>query len=175
MTTTTALYLEDLAVGDIYTSSTHELTTEEIIEYATQFDPQPFHTDEEAAGDTFFAGLTASGWHTASLTMKLVVTSVPFAQGIIGAGGEIKRPAPTRPGETMTHVESKIATITASRSKQPGLIELESLTKTTMANYGNTCSRRWWCQAERSTENLASLAKRGAAIFRRSARWVWAW
>lgn len=128
MATTTALYLEDLSVGDTYTSPTHTLTTEEIIEYATRFDPQPFHTDEQAAEDTFFAGLAASGWHTASLTMKLVVVSVPFAHGIIGAGGELNWPAPTRPGETL-HVESTITKITPSRSKPQGLVELESLTK----------------------------------------------
>lgn len=129
MSVTTVRYLEDLTVGDTFTSPSHELAAEQIIDYAKAFDPQPFHTDADAAQDTFFAGLAASGWHTASITMKLLVESLPVAHGIIGAGGEIWWPAPTRPGDIL-HVESTIAEITPSRSKPQGMMQVEALTKT---------------------------------------------
>ena len=67
------LYLEDLNVGDRFQSEGHELDAEQIKAFAVLFDPQPFHTDEEAAKSTFFGGLAASGWHTASITMRLLV------------------------------------------------------------------------------------------------------
>jgi len=85
--------------------------------FAGEFDPQPFHLDEAAAQASVFRGLAASGWHTAAVAMRLMVTSgLPLADGIIGLGGEIAWPRPTRPGDTL-HVESEIVAITASRSK----------------------------------------------------------
>lgn len=128
MSDATSRYLEDLAVGDTFTSSTYEITADEIIAFASQFDPQPFHTDEIAAQDTFFAGLAASGWHTASLTMKLMVASFPVAHGIVGAGGEIAWPSATRPGDVL-HVDSTVLKITPSRSRPQGMVQVESLTK----------------------------------------------
>ena len=111
-----ALYLEDLAVGDRFQSGEHALDVAQIKAFALQFDPQPFHTDEEAAKNTFFGGLAASGWHTAALTMKLLVESgVPLADGIIGSGGELQWPKPTRPGD-VRHVGSEVVDITPSRS-----------------------------------------------------------
>jgi acyl dehydratase len=113
------LYLEDLSVGDRFRSGDHALDAAQIKAFASQFDPQPFHTDEEAAKATFFGGLAASGWHTAALTMKLLVESgVPLADGIIGSGGQLQWPKPTRPGDVL-HVVSEVAEITPSRSK-PG-------------------------------------------------------
>jgi acyl dehydratase len=113
------LYLEDLSVGDRFQSGEHALDAAQIKAFASQFDPQPFHTDEEAAKNTFFGGLAASGWHTAALTMKLLVDSgIPLAEGIIGSGGEILWPKPTRPGDVL-HVVSEVIDITPSRSK-PG-------------------------------------------------------
>ena len=113
------LYLEDLKVGDRFRSAEHALDAAQIKAFAQQFDPQPFHTDEEAAKSTFFGGLAASGWHTAALTMKLLVESgIPLADGIIGSGGELQWPKPTRPGDVL-HVESEIVDIVPSRSK-PG-------------------------------------------------------
>lgn len=120
-------YLEDLAVGDTFSSPEYEITADQIIAYAQEFDPQPFYTDPVAAKDTFFAGLAASGWHTASVTMKLIVASAPFAHGIIGAGGELSWPAPTRPGEIL-NVDSEILKITPSGSKPQGLVQIESVT-----------------------------------------------
>jgi acyl dehydratase len=111
------LYLDDLYVGQRFTSATHTIDEAQIKAFAVQFDPQRFHTDEKAAEDTFFKGLAASGWHTAAITMRLNVESgLPLAGGIIGAGGELTWPAPTRPGDTL-HVESEVVEITPSRSR----------------------------------------------------------
>ncbi len=111
------LYLDDLHVGQRFTSARHTIDETQIKTFAAQFDPQPFHTDEEAARATLFKRLCASGWHTASITMRLNVESgLPLAGGIVGAGGEINWPAATRPGDTL-HVESEVIEITPSRSK----------------------------------------------------------
>lgn len=129
MQTQAKLYLEDLKVGDRFVSGEHVLDTEQIKSFAGQFDPQPFHLDEALAQDTLFAGLAASGWHTAALTMKLLVASLPLAGGIIGAGGEIAWPRPTREGDVL-HVESEVLEIIPSRSKPDrGMLRLEALTK----------------------------------------------
>jgi acyl dehydratase len=110
------LYLEDLAVGDEFRSGEHTLDAEQIIAFAKQFDPQPFHIDEAAAKESYFQGLAASGWHTMAISMKLIVAAIPLAEGIIGAGGEISWPRPTRPGDVL-HVESRVMEIKPSRSK----------------------------------------------------------
>jgi acyl dehydratase len=113
------LYLEDLSVGDRFQSGEHALDAAQIKAFALQFDPQPFHIDEESAKNTFFGGLAASGWHTAALTMRLLVESgIPLAEGVIGSGGELQWPKPTRPGDVL-HVVSEVLDITPSRSK-PG-------------------------------------------------------
>jgi len=85
--------------------------------FATEFDPQPFHLDGAAAQASIFGGVAASGWHTAAITMRLMVTGgLPFAAGIIGLGGEIAWPRPTRAGDVL-RVESEIVEILPSRSK----------------------------------------------------------
>ena len=109
-------HLEDLRVGQRFSSGTHALDEAQIKSFARQFDPQPFHVDADQARDTLFGGLAASGWHTAAITMRLMVGGVPLAGGIIGAGGEINWPKPTRPGDIL-HVESEIVEITPSRSR----------------------------------------------------------
>lgn len=122
------LYLDDLQVGQEFLSAEHPLDAEQIIGYAQQFDPQPFHLDEEAARDSFFQGLAASGWHTMSITMKLLVQSLPFAKGVIGAGGDIAWPRPTRPGDIL-RVKSTIREIRLSRSRPVrGMVQVSSLT-----------------------------------------------
>lgn len=122
------LFYEDLAVGDVFVSVPHPLDTEQVIRFAEQFDPQPFHLDAEAAKDSFFQGLAASGWHTAAITMRLQVQSVPLAGGVIGAGVEINWTRPTRPGDAL-QVTSTIVSITPSRSKPDrGIVVLESIT-----------------------------------------------
>ncbi len=83
------LYLDDLKPGDRFETGEHALDAAQIVAFAKQFDPQPFHLDDELAKRTFFRGLAASGWHTAAITMRLLVTSgVPLADGIIGARNE---------------------------------------------------------------------------------------
>jgi acyl dehydratase len=111
------LYLEDLHVGQRFRSGTHVMEEAEIKDFAAEFDPQPFHLDEAAAQASVFKGLAASGWHTAAIAMRLLVTGgLPLANGIIGLGGEITWPRPTRPGDSL-HVDSEILDITPSRSK----------------------------------------------------------
>lgn len=122
------IYLEDLSVGDVFVSKTHALDAAQIVAFATQFDPQPFHLDPDAARDTLFQGLAASGWHTAALTMKLLVESFPVARGVIGAGAELAWPQPTRPGDVVK-VTSTVLSITPSRSKPDrAIVVVESIT-----------------------------------------------
>ena len=122
------IYLEDLSVGDVFVSKTHALDAEQIVAFASQFDPQPFHLDPEAAQDTLFQGLAASGWHTAALTMKLLVESFPVARGVIGAGAELAWPLPTRPDDVVK-VTSTVISITPSRSKPDrAIVVVESIT-----------------------------------------------
>jgi acyl dehydratase len=111
------LYLDDLAPGQRFVSSSHTVTENEIFEFARQFDPQPFHLDDTAARQTVFGGLAGSGWHTAALTMRLMVQSgPPIAGGILGVGGEITWTAPMRPGDTL-QVHSEVTEVTPSRSR----------------------------------------------------------
>jgi acyl dehydratase len=123
-------HLDDLQVGQRFTSRTHVIDEAQIKAFARQFDPQPFHLDDEAAKRTIFAGLAASGWHTAAITMRLLVeTGLPLAGGIIGAGGELAWPKPTRPGDTL-QVESEVVEITPSRSRPDrGTATVRSLTR----------------------------------------------
>jgi acyl dehydratase len=124
------LYLEDLAVGQRFVTGTYAVEAEAIKAFAREFDPQPFHTDEVAAKNTFFGGLAASGWHTAAITMRLLAESgPPLAGGMIGGGGEISWPQATRPGDIL-HVESEVLAVAPSRSKpNRGMITLRSETR----------------------------------------------
>lgn len=130
MTDDTLLYLEDLTVGQRFTSPTHALDVAQIKVFASQFDPQPFHLDEEAAKKTFFGGLAASGWHTAALTMKLLAATKPgIAGGLIGAGGEISWPQATRPDDVL-QVTSEILEVKPSRSRpERGMATMRSETR----------------------------------------------
>jgi acyl dehydratase len=118
-----SLYLEDLSVGQRFTSETYLMEEGRIKAFAAEFDPQPFHIDQSAAEGSVFKGLVASGWHTAAVAMRLLVTGgLPFASGIIGLGGEISWPRPTRPGDLL-RLESEIVDIVPSRSKpQQGIV-----------------------------------------------------
>jgi acyl dehydratase/uncharacterized protein (DUF302 family) len=111
------LYLDDLRVGQRFVSGTHRIDEQQIKAFASQFDPQPFHLDAEAAKRSLFAGLVASGWHTAAITMRLMVDGgLPIAGGLVGAGGECTWPNPTRPGAIL-QVESEILELRPSRSR----------------------------------------------------------
>lgn len=124
------VYLDDLAVGDQFKSGEHAMDEAQIKAFAAQFDPQPFHLDDEAARATLFGGLAASGWHTAAITMRLQVTSgLPIAGGIIGAGGELSWPRPTRASDVL-HVVSEVQQIQPSRSKPDrGMVTVRSETR----------------------------------------------
>jgi len=123
------LYLEDLSVGQRFTSGTWAVDQAQIKAFAGEFDPQPFHLDEATAKETFFGGLAASGWHTAAVTMRLLVDGgAPIAGGIIGAGGEIAWPRPTRPGDVLS-VRTEVIEITPSRSRPDrGMVTVRSET-----------------------------------------------
>jgi acyl dehydratase len=123
-------YLEDFAVGQRFTSAAHCLDAGQIKTFAAQFDPQPFHLSEAEAEKSFFHGLAASGWHTAAITMSLLVKSgMPIAGGLIGAGGEIEWPRAVRPGDVL-QVESEVLAVTPSRSRpERGMITVKSQTR----------------------------------------------
>lgn len=124
------LYLDDLHVGQRFNSGSHAVDEAQIKAFATQFDPQPFHLDDAKAKGTLFAGLAASGWHTAAITMRLLVDGgAPIAGGVIGAGGEISWPKPTRPGDIL-QVDSEVVEVTPSRSRPDrGMITVRSETR----------------------------------------------
>lgn len=127
---TRELFLDDLAPGQVYGSGETTVTEADIVRFASDFDPQPFHLDAERAKATFFGGLAASGWHTASLTMRLLVDSeMRLAGGIIGAGmDELRWPKPLRPGDTI-RLESEVIEVRPSRSRpSQGLAKVRTTT-----------------------------------------------
>ncbi len=114
-----SFYLDDLAPGMTFTAGPIVLTEEAIIAFAEEYDPQPFHTDPEAAKASFFRGHVASGWQTAAVTMRLLADgAMPFAGGAIGLGIELTWPRPVRPGDALS-ITMEIIDITPSSSK-PG-------------------------------------------------------
>ena len=114
------LYFDDFAVGQTFASGTVTVETEAIKAFAAEFDPQPFHLDEEAASASLFGGLVASGWHTAALSMRLLVDGdLRVVGGLIGMGvEELRWPRPVHPGDVL-RVESEILELRPSKS-QPG-------------------------------------------------------
>jgi acyl dehydratase len=123
-------YLEDLAPGQRFGSGRLRVEAAEIREFAARYDPQPFHLDDAAARGTIFKGLAASGWHTAALTMRLLVESTfAPAGGIVGAGfDELRWPQPVRPGDEL-HVESEILEVRPSISRPTqGLVKVRTTT-----------------------------------------------
>lgn len=127
---TTERYFEDFAVGQTFRSGSREVTVEEIVAFARQFDPQPFHLDAAAAAGSLFGGLVASGWHTAALTMRMLVDSdLNPGSGTIGAGvDELRWPRPVRPGDVL-HLEGEIVEVRPSRSRpELGIVKLRAST-----------------------------------------------
>ena len=126
----TARYLEDFAVGQIYGSDRVRIDGDRIKSFAAEFDPQPFHLDEHAARDSIFRGLAASGWHTAAMTMRLMVDSeFQPAGGILGVGfDELSWPRAVRPGDEL-HVRSEVLEVRPSKSRPDrGLIRVRNTT-----------------------------------------------
>lgn len=126
----TVRYLEDFAAGQKFGSGRLRVDKERIMAFAAEFDPQPFHLDDEAARGSIFKGLAASGWHTAAMTMRLLVESeLKPAGGIVGAGfDEFRWPRPVRPGDEL-RVESEILEVRPSRSRpEQGMIKVRTTT-----------------------------------------------
>ena len=126
----TERYLEDFAVGQRFSTGRHIVDDEQIKTFAAEFDPQPFHVDETAAERSIFRGLAASGWHTAGITMRLLVHGdLRPAGGIIGLGlEEMQWPRPVRPGDEL-HVETEILQVRPSASKpSQGLLKVRNTT-----------------------------------------------
>jgi acyl dehydratase len=114
---TAVLYLDDLAVGRRFVTRSVTLTLEGCKAFAAEFDPQPFHLDDDAAQRSVFGRIAASGWYTAALSMRLLVEGeLTIAGGLIGLGGEIKWPRPTYPGDTL-RVETEVLAVRVSESK----------------------------------------------------------
>jgi acyl dehydratase len=125
----TMLYLDDLHPGMRFITGTTTIDAGQITKFANEFDPQPFHQSDEAAKSSLFGGLSASGWHTAALTMRLLVDSNQLAGGIIGGGGEMNWPKPTRPGDTL-QVHGEVVAVTPSRSKPDrGIVTIRNETR----------------------------------------------
>jgi len=123
-------YLEDFAVGQTFGSGRLVVEEARIKTFAAEFDPQPFHIDAEAARQSLFGGLAASGWHTAALTMRLLVESdIKPVGGIIGAGfDELRWPRPVRPGDEL-RVESEVLEVRPSKSRpEQGMIKVRTTT-----------------------------------------------
>src|SRR5437016_13054109 len=122
-------YFEDLKAGDRFKSGTYKVTEEQIVSFAREFDPQPFHLDPAVARQTMFKGLIASGWHTAAITMRLFVRTLNFAEGAIGLGvDELRWPNAVRPGDVL-RVETEILETRLSKSRSNvGVIRLRNVT-----------------------------------------------
>ena len=123
-------YLEDFAVGQTFRSGQLRIEADRAKAFAAEFDPQPFHLDEDAARKSVFGGLAASGWHTAAATMRLLVDSeFNPAGGIIGAGfEELRWPRPVRPGDVL-RIESEVLEVRPSKSRpEQGLIKVRTTT-----------------------------------------------
>jgi acyl dehydratase len=126
----TERYLEDYAIGQTFGSGRLRVDAGRIKSFAAEFDPQPFHLDEQAASGTIFRGLAASGWHTAALTMRLLVEGeLKPAGGIVGVGfDEFRWPHPVRPGDEL-RVESEVLEVRPSKSRpEQGLIKVRTTT-----------------------------------------------
>jgi acyl dehydratase len=122
------LFLDDLSPGQHFTSRPRQIDAAEIKEFAARYDPQPFHMDETAGKQSLFGGLAASGWHTAGVSMAMVVECLPLAGGVIGGGGELLWTKPVRPGD-MLRVECEILEVTPSRSRpERGAVVVRCLT-----------------------------------------------
>jgi len=123
-------YWEDLAVGQVFRTGTIVVEAERLKAFAAEFDPQPFHLDEEAGRASLFGRMVASGWHTAALTMKLLAEGeLKIAGGLIGLGVEdLRWPRPTYPGDVL-RVESEVLGVRPSKSQPDrGIVKVRNTT-----------------------------------------------
>jgi acyl dehydratase len=131
MTSPHPTHIEDFQPGPWFVTAPLTVSEDDIVSFASQFDPQPFHLGHDSAKDTFFGSLAASGWHTAGLTMRLLVTSGYTPEwGYIGRAIEsLEWPRPTRPGDQL-HLETEIIEAKASRSKpELGIVRVRMTTR----------------------------------------------
>jgi acyl dehydratase len=119
-------WFDDLKIGMLFKSGEVTVSKDDILRFAAEFDPQPFHLDEEAAKHTILGGLAASGWHTAAIAMKLAVTSRPFGpHPLFGAGvDELRWLKPVRPGDAL-HLEGEVVDLVLSKSKPQGVVRIK--------------------------------------------------
>ena len=119
------LYWEDFTAGQTDEIGRHTFGEQEMIEFARQFDPQPFHTDPEAAKQSFFGGLIASGWHTCAIAMRLMVQKYIGQAASAGSPGvdNIRWSAPVRPGDTITYRRVIVASRPSQSKPDLGLLQ----------------------------------------------------
>src|SRR5271168_3517344 len=119
-------WFDDLTVGMRFKSESKPVSREEILRFASEFDPQPFHLDDEAAKDTILGGLAASGWHTAAISMNLAIQARPFgSHPLFGAGvDELRWLKPVRPGDTL-HLEGEVVDLVPSKTKPQGIVRIK--------------------------------------------------
>ena len=119
-------WFDDLKVGMRFKSGEVTVSKEDILRFAAEFDPQPFHMDEAAAKATMLKGLSASGWHTAAIAMRLAITARPFGpHPLLGAGvDELRWLKPVRPGDTL-HLEGEVVELVPSRTKPQGVARVK--------------------------------------------------
>jgi acyl dehydratase len=119
-------WFDDLKVGMRFKSEGITVSKDDIIRFAKEYDPQPFHLDEEAAKKTMLGGLAASGWHTAALAMRLAASTRCFGpHPLLGAGvDDLRWLLPVRPGDTI-HLEGEVVELLPSRSKPQGIARVK--------------------------------------------------
>ena len=119
-------WFDDLKVGMRFKSEAVTVSKDDIVRFASEFDPQPFHTDEEAAKDTILNGLAASGWHTAAICMRLAVSCKAFGpHPMFGAGvDDLRWMKPVRPGDTL-RLEGEVTELVPSKSKPQGVVRVK--------------------------------------------------
>lgn len=118
-------WFDDLKVGMRFSSETTTVSKDDILRFAAEFDPQPFHLDEAAAENTILGGLAASGWHTAAIAMRLAITARPFGpHPLFGAGvDELRWMKPVRPGDTL-QLQGEVVELVPSRTKPQGIVRI---------------------------------------------------
>jgi acyl dehydratase len=162
----TERYLEDFEAGQTFRSGRLRIDADRIKRFAAEFDPQPFHLDERAAGESLFGSLAASGWHTAALTMKLLVEGdFHPAGGVVGAGiEELRWPRPVRPGDEL-RAESEVLEVRTSKSRpDQGLIKVRTTTlnqhdEPVQVFVGNLIVRRRPAAAPETPNDVPSTAR----------------
>jgi acyl dehydratase len=143
-------YFEDFAAGEVFELGSHQVTEAEIVEFAERWDPQPFHVDPEAAAESVFGGLIASGWHTGAMWMRMYVDSMlggPSSQGSPGIE-ELRWLAPVRPGDTLHGRLTVLDATPSQRSPERGTVRIrgemlnqDGVTVLTMVSRGHFAQR----------------------------------